>query len=118
MPRTDDEVVEIFLEIYEDEFGGKEGQRFTLSWRDLRSIYGYKKLFDSRIRSLAEAAGQADLYVFDLGAGLATGKGGDHMLAVIKTKTVDKWRRLPEKILCPHVLAIDEDEENAEEEDE
>jgi len=56
MARTDEEIVGILLELYAENFGGKEGQRFLISWGDMRSLYGFYKLFYSRFYRLEEAA--------------------------------------------------------------
>ncbi|RJR47671.1 MAG: hypothetical protein C4567_00895 [Deltaproteobacteria bacterium] len=94
MPRTDEEVVDILLELYAENFGGKEGQRFLISWEDLRSVYGFEKLFYSRFNRLEEAASAKRLYLWDLGEG-----GNGHQIAVIRSRTVDRWRRVPKRII-------------------
>ncbi len=69
MARDEDEVVDELKNIYAERFGGKEGQRYLISWSDLRSVYGFRKLFDSRFRQLVEVAYRKRLYLWDLGEG-------------------------------------------------
>jgi len=105
MARTDDEVIEVLREIYAEKFGGKESQRFLISWGDLRAIYGFRKLFYSRFRQLTEIAYTKRFYLWDLGEGES-----GHLIAVIKTGTIDRWRRVPKKIIETHSIAPDDDE--------
>jgi hypothetical protein len=113
MPRTDDEVVLILKSIYNSEFGGKARQRYLISWADLREIYGFKKLFLSRFQQLAEAAYRRRAYLFDLGEG-----ENGHLVAVIPVATVDRWRRVPKKIIDQYRLSPDEDGNEGEDDDE
>lgn len=94
MARTDEEVVGILLELYADNFGGKEGHRFLISWGDIRSLYGFYKLFFSRFYRLEEAAMKEGLFLWDLGEG-----DNGHFIAVIRARTVDRWRRVPNRII-------------------
>lgn len=97
MARRHEEIIEILGELYEAEFGGKENQRFLISWADLRSLYGLSRLFPSRVKRLTEQAIESDLYVLDLGEG-----EHDHFVAVVKVKTVDRWRRVPKKLIAQY----------------
>ena len=81
-------------ELYVGSFGGKVGQRFLISWGDLRAVYGFKSLFNSRFYTLAEAALEKHFYLWHLGEGT-----NGRMIAVIKTGTVNRWRRVPKKII-------------------
>ena len=113
MARTDQEVVEKLLELYEENFGGKEGQRFLIPWGDIRSLYGFHKMFESRFARLAELASASGLYLWDLGEG-----EGGHLVAVIKIRTVDRWRKVPKKIIDRHkALPVDDGEEEPEDDD-
>ncbi len=111
--RTDDEVVTILREIYNREFGGKERQRFLISWADLRAIYGFGKLFESRFQSLVEAGIKRRLYLLDLGQGES-----GRLVAVIRTRTVDRWRRAPKKIIDEYRLPPDDDADEGEDDSE
>lgn len=98
MPRTDDEVVDELLAIYNETFAGKSRQRFLISWGDIRALYGYGKLFESRFGRLVERAYERGLYLFNLGEG-ETG----WMVAVLKRRTVDRWRKVPRNIIRDHL---------------
>lgn len=110
MPRSDDEVIRVLLELYAEAYGGKANQRYLIGWGDLRSLYGTYKLDYSRFNRLAEAAQEKDLYLIDL----PEGENG-HLVAVIKSRTVDRWRRVPRKIIEKYRMAPGE--EDVEEED-
>lgn len=112
MARTDDEVITILRQIYHAEFGGKEEQRFLISWADLRAIYGFGKLFETRFQSLAEAGIRRRLYLLDLGEG-----ENGHLVAVLRTRTVDRWRRVPKKIIEEHRQAPDDAAEGDEDDE-
>lgn len=113
MARTDDEVIDILIEIYDDEFGGKTGQRYLIRWADLRTIYGFRKLFSSRFGRLRELAAARGLYLWDLGEGEY-----GYMIAVVKMRTVDRWRRVPKRIVEEHQIAPDDDSDPDEGDDE
>lgn len=98
MTRTDDEVINELKAIYSESFGGKERQRFLLSWADLRGLYGFDRLFETRFARLAERASERGLYLFDLGEG-----ANGHMVAILRRSTVDRWRRAPRKIVAEHL---------------
>jgi hypothetical protein len=102
MTRTDDEVVQILLDIYGARFGGKEKQRFLISWSNLRALYGFKNLIYSRFNSLADAAQKRGLCVWDLGEG-----ENGYMIAVVKMKTLDRWRRVPQKVIDDYRIEIE-----------
>jgi hypothetical protein len=104
--RTDEQVASILLEIYNSEFGGKERQRFLISWADIRTIYGFGKLTGSRFEKLDEASLQKGLYILDLGEG-ETG----HMVAVVKIRTVDRWRRVTKRTIDQYRLPPDNEAE-------
>lgn len=104
MARTDDEVVEVLSELYDSEFGGKARQRFLISWADLCAIYGCGHFFPSRFQSLVEAGTKRRLYIFDLGQ-----RENAHLVAVIRTQTVERWRRVPKRTIDEYRRAPDED---------
>lgn len=113
MARTDEEVIQVLRDIYAEKFGGKAGQRFLISWGDLRSVYGFRKLFTSRFLQLSEAAHGKRFYLWDLGEGES-----GHLIAVIKTGTIDRWRRVPKKILEAYSLAPEDDGDTGEDDSE
>jgi hypothetical protein len=111
--RSDDEVIQVLREIYAENFGGKEDQRFLISWGDLRAIYGFRKLFNSRFEQLVEVAHGKRFYLWDLGEG-----ENGRLIAVIRTATVDRWRRVPKKIIEAHRSALDDNGDEDEDESE
>ena len=113
MARTDDQVVGILLEIYDATFGGKSGQRYLIRWSDLRSLYGFRKLFVSRFARLREAAAGQGLYLWELGEG-----DSGYMIAVVKMRTVDRWRRVPKRTIDEYAIMSDDDEGGDESDDE
>jgi hypothetical protein len=112
MSRTDAEVIAELKGLYRENFGGKENQRFLIMWSDLRSLYGFRKLFETRFARLAELAADANLYLWDLGEG-ETGR----WIAVVRAKTADRWRRVPKKIMLTHKAPVVEDDEADADED-
>lgn len=110
MARTDEEVIQVLRDIYADRFGGKEQQRFLISWGDLRAVYGFRRLWHSRFEQLAEAGFKKRLYLWDLGEG-----ENGHLVAVIKSGTIDRWRRVPKKIIEGYKIPPDDDGDTGEE---
>ncbi|MFZ4221441.1 hypothetical protein ACEV6Q_26905 [Enterobacter ludwigii] len=110
---TDSEVVDKLLSIYRDKFSGKQGQRFLISSNEIRSLYGFVKLFDSRVDKLTETAFDSGLYLFDLGEGER-----GRLIAVIKSGTVNRWRRVPKKIIEQHIEPLSSENSEEEEDDE
>lgn len=98
MARSDDEVIDELRAIYKEQFAGKAGQRFLISWADLRALYGFEKLYATRFARLAERASERNLYLFDLGEG-----ENGHMIAVLRRRTVDRWRKVPKSIIRDHL---------------
>ena len=103
--RSNEEVVDILINLYAEKFGGTEKQRYLISWADIRNIYGLKKLYNIRFNQLVEAASNKKLYLWDLGEG-----DNGRLIGVIKIKTVDRWRRVPKKIIDNYKIDIDEDD--------
>jgi hypothetical protein len=110
MARTDEQVASILRDIYNTEFGGKARQRFLISWGDIRAIYGFGRLEMSRFERLAEAGIGKRLYVIDLGEG-----ENGHMVAILRMRTADRWRRVPKRIIDEFRLPRDDDNEGDEE---
>lgn len=112
MARSDDEVVEVLLTLYETEFGGKENARFLIGWSHLRAIYGVGKLFQFRFDSLVEAAMRRRLYVLDLGEG-----DNDRLACVLRMSTVDRWRKVPKRLIEDHRMPTEGEGEGDDDED-
>lgn len=106
MARTDDEVIDELRSIYREEFAGKAHQRFLISWADLRGLYGFGRLENTRFARLATRAYERGAYLFDLGEG-----GNGHMVALVGRKTVDRWRKVPRNVIRNHLP--EPDAENA-----
>lgn len=103
--RPTDEVIQLLLQLYRENFGGAENQRYLIAWSDLGKICGAKKkLHDFGFLRLCEAAAEENLYLWDLGDG---SKG--RTVAVIKSSTVDRWRRVPKKLMEDFHLANHDD---------
>ena len=100
------------MKLYADHFGGKERQRFLISWGDVRSLYGFRKLHESRFARLTEAANDSGIYLWDLKDG-----DGGHLVAVIKIRTVDRWRKVPKKLLDQHKASLSDGSEGEAEDD-
>jgi len=107
--RTEDEVIDIMRVFYKEEFGGKSNQRFRLTWADLRSIYGVGKLFRSRFKLLQERAYQRGLYIWC--------PADEDEIVVIRCKTVDRWRRVPKRIIDEYRESADPQDLDDEEDD-
>ena len=90
--RSNEEVVGILLKLYLADYGGKTNQRFTIDREDLRRIYGFNRLFESRVDALRDEAAQMGLLLIDVGQ---TDTGA--RLAFIKTKTAATWRKVPRR---------------------
>ena len=104
MARTDDEVIEELRSIYREDFAGKENQRFLISWSDLRSLYGFRRLENGRFERLAMRAYERGAYLIDLGE-----SENGHMVAVVTRKTVDRWRKVPRSVIRDHLPPPDTD---------
>ncbi len=107
MIRTDDEVIDELRAIYNTEFAGKLKQRFLLAWADLRTLYGFGRLENSRFQRLADRAYERGAYLFDLGEGL-----NGHMVAIVTRKTVDRWRQVPRSVVRKHLPPPEADDSN------
>jgi hypothetical protein len=101
MARSDLEVAVILNKIYSEKFGGKTGTRYLITWTDIRSIYGYGKLYTSRFELLKEAAMLKGLYLFNL---------EDGVIVVIRIKTVDRYRKVPKHIIDTFLIEEDKGE--------
>lgn len=98
MARSNEEVIKILFEIYKDEFGSKRNQRYLIDKADLRTIFGFSRLEQSRLDSLSEDAYEEDMLIIDLGQ-ISIG----NMVAVIKTNTVERWRSVPKKTVQKYI---------------
>lgn len=98
--RNNTDMIAELDEIYNTSFGGKERGRFRISWADLRGIRGGSRLEDGPFQSLCDDAKAAGYYLHYLG-----NVDGEDMIAVTKTRTVNRWRRVPKRVVNPHLNA-------------
>ena len=105
MARTDDEVIDELRSIYREAFAGKANQRFLIAWADLRSLYGFGRLENSRFERLAARIYERGAYLFDLGEG-----ENGHLVALAPRKTVDRWRKVPRNVIRNHLPPPDADD--------
>lgn len=105
--RTDAEVVDVLRTIYRAEFGGKSNQRFRISWADLRILYGLSRLHETRFYNLAEIASRRNLFLVDLGD-----NEEGHFVAVVKGNTMDRWRRVPNRLIDIHRAELESNDED------
>ncbi len=113
MACSDAEVVGKLLSIYNENFAGKAEQRYLISTNEIRSLYGFGKLFETRIGKLTEAAFESGLYLFDLGEGER-----GRLIAVVKSRTVNRWRRVPKKIIAEYAEELSDSSNDEADEDE
>jgi hypothetical protein len=91
--RTDEEVVDVLLKLYDDEFGGKTGQQYVMTWSDLRAIRGGARLETGVFNRLWSEALERDISIVQLDS------GSNPDLVVIRKDTTDRWRRVPRKTI-------------------
>lgn len=84
------EVVALLAELYEQEFGGKERGRFKIARSSLRRLMGNKRLRDSAISEIADAALDAGYILIDL---------GDYF-AVVEEAVMLNYRPVPKSVLA------------------
>ena len=112
MARSNEEVIKILFEIYKDEFGSKKNQRYLIDKGDLRTLFGFSRLEQSRLDSLSEDAYEEDMLIIDLGQ-ISIG----NMVAIIKTNTVERWRSVPKKIVQKYIGTRVRKHQNLDEDD-
>src|SRR5438132_14164173 len=97
MPRSDEEVIDKILKIYQSRFGGKQGQRFLIGWLEVRDLYPMARMEQGRFTQLWYEGVRRGVYLHDLDY-----VDGEHLIAVIRTKTVNRWRRVPKRLSGLH----------------
>lgn len=108
MNKTAEEVATLLASIYEEEFGGKRRGRFKISRSSLRRLAGRKRLEDSTISKVIDAALELGYVVSDL---------GDY-LTIVEESVMLNYRPVPKSVLESHVseraapsITDDDDEE-------
>ena len=96
MVRTDEQVATELEMLYHEQFAGRKNQRFLISWSDLCALYGCKVFTRFRLKQLIAASSDRSLRVLDVQDGVA---------AVIPMGTVDRWRRVPRRVVQAHLPA-------------
>ena len=104
------EVAELFREkIYNAEFAGKERGRFVIERDQLKHLLGSPRLHDRVLTELTDACLDLGLVLIDM----------DDVFGIAEAVYVEKWRKLPERLLKEYVneleqLENDEDEDDSE----
>ncbi len=95
MPRrTNEEVAEILNELYSSKFAGKTGQRFCIRDKHLRELFPVSRIEESRFNGLQLAAKEQGLYLFQF-----IKANEEQVFAVIRLKTINRWRTVPTKMM-------------------
>jgi len=102
--KTAIEMAEILSELYENTFGGKSRGRYQITRSGFTALAGRKKLQDSFIYKVIDAALDLDYIVVDL---------GDY-LVIIEVSVTENYRQVPKSIIKE---IISQDEEDDDEED-
>jgi len=106
---TDEKIEEVvnilWLNIYEEDFRGKQRGRFAITREQLKSALGTKKLHASTVERLIDAARDLGLVIVDL----------DSIFACIEVRVLVKLRR-PPAILFEKFFpnTVDDDDEGEE----
>lgn len=95
------DVAQALIDIYEQTFGGKNRGRFKISRSNLRRLSGRKRLEDTTIEKIADAAYDKGLIVVDL---------GDYF-AVVEEGVMRNYRPVPKSILSVAIESCSELEE-------
>ncbi len=85
------DVVQQLAEIYESEFGGKDRGRYKISRSNLRRLAGRKRLEDTTVKRIADAALEIGYIVIDL---------GDYF-SVVEEAVLLNYRPVPKSVLSP-----------------
>lgn len=93
----------LYIEVYEQEFGGKTRGRFQVSRDDMKGLLGVQRLHQSTIQRLIDACLEVGLVVIDM----------DDTFAFAETNYVQKWRKLPSRLAQEHVSSLEKEEEEA-----
>ena len=91
MNKSPQEVAKQLFSIYESEFGGKDRGRFKISRSNLRRLAGRKRLEDTTVNRIADAALELGYIVIDL---------GDYF-SVVEEAVMLNYRPVPKSVLLP-----------------
>lgn len=110
MNDVDDVAGTLYTDAYEASYGGKDRGRFLVSRDDLKKLLGVSRLHPGKIQELADACLALGLVLIDM----------DHVFAFAELQFIDKWRKLPSRLVSEYAddLSIDEIEEDSTESNE
>ena len=89
MNKSPKDVAQQLSEIYESEFGGKDRGRFKISRSNLRRLAGRKRLEDTTVSRIADAALDIGYIVIDL----------EDYFSVIEEAVMLSYRLVPKSVL-------------------
>lgn len=105
--KTAKKMAEIFEEIYEEKFGGKNRGRFQISRSQFRQLGGRKILRDAFIDEVAEECLELGYILISTG----------DIIAIIEEKVVLNYRNVPKSILGSYNDEEDAENDNPDTED-
>lgn len=86
----------LYNQAYEASFGGKSRGRFQVSRDDIKRLLGVSRLHPSKIQQLSDACLATNLVFIDM----------DGTYAFAETKFVDKWRKLPSRLVLEYASEL------------
>ena len=107
--RIDMVAEKLYREVYEDSFGGKIRGRFSVSREHVKRLLGVRRLSSEIINMLSDAC-------LEQGEGLVMADLDD-TFAFCEKSLMDKWRRVPQRLVEEKVAELDA-AENLEEDEE
>lgn len=101
---VDDVAGTLYTDAYEASYGGKDRGRFIVTREDLKKLLGVSRLHPTKIQELTDACLTLGLVLIDM----------DHVFAFAELQFIDKWRKLPSRLVSEYAdeLSIDEIEED------
>jgi hypothetical protein len=94
-------------EIYNAEFAGKERGRFIVDRQQLKGLLGVPRLRDTALSALTDECLDWGLVLIDM----------DDKIGFAEASYVEKWRKLPDRLLTEYVSELDADEDDEEDEE-
>ena len=91
-----------YFEIYESEFCGKNRGRFLVSREDVKKLLNVQRLHQSTIEKLVDSCLELGLVVIDM----------DGSFAFAETKFVQKWRKVPARLVDEHANRLAQQDES------
>jgi hypothetical protein len=97
----------LYVEIYESEFCGKNRGRFLIAREDIKKLLDVKRLHQSTIEKLVDSCLELGLVVIDM----------DDSFAFAETTFVQKWRKVPARLIDEHANRLNQEEQDEFDED-